>query len=599
MLLYAMLHLTGYDLSLDQIKQFRQWGSQTPGHPEYGCAPGVEVTTGPLGQGFANGVGMAIAERWLACQFNRPGHEVISHHTYALCSDGDMEEGVSSEAASLAGTLRLGKLIYFYDDNKISIEGPVDIAFRENVAFRFEAYGWQVIGPIDGFDMIALEAAIREAQAETGRPSLIVCKTIIGYGSPQQGTGAAHGEPLGAAGVKAAKETLGWPQEPTFYVPDEVLAHMRKAIERGQKAEQEWRARRDAYAQAHPDVAAQLDACWRGELPPGWDEGLEGLFPPGTKPIATRSASGKVINVLAQHLPNLMGGAADLAPSTKTLIAGAGDFAPDNHCGRNMHYGVREHGMGGIANGMARHGGVIPFTGTFLIFSDYMRPPMRLAAMMGVRVIYVFTHDSIGLGQDGPTHQPVEQLMGLRGIPNMTVIRPADAAETVEAWQAALQNRDGPTALVFTRQDLPVLDRTKYAPAAGAQRGAYTLWRADEGAPEVIIIGTGSEVHIALEAGEQLASQGIRARVVSMPSWSLFDRQSEDYRERVLPSDVRARIAVEAGAKLGWEHYVGLEGAVVGLDHFGASAPYKDIYEHFGITADAVMKAAKNLLGRR
>jgi len=598
MLLYALLYVTGYDLSLEQIKEFRQWGSQTPGHPEYGCAPGVEVTTGPLGQGFANGVGMAVAERWLACQYNRPGHELINHHIYALCSDGDMEEGVSSEAASLAGALRLGKLIYFYDDNEISIEGPTDIAFRENVAFRFEAYGWQVIGPIDGFDTLAIEAAIKEAQAETARPSLIICKTIIGYGSPQQATGQVHGEPLGPEGVKAAKERLGWPQAPTFHVPDEVLAHMRKAIERGERAEKEWQARMEAYALAYPDLAAQFQAQWRGDLPAGWDEGLEGLFPAGSKPTATRNASGKVLNVLAQHIPNLMGGSADLAPSTKTLIAGAGDFEPDNYGGRNMHFGVREHAMGGIANGMARHGGVIPYAGTFLIFSDYMRPAMRLAAMMGIRVIYVLTHDSIGLGQDGPTHQPVEQLMGLRAVPNMTVIRPADAAETAEAWRAALQNREGPTALIFTRQDLPVLDRTKYAPAEGLRRGGYVLWQADGGVPEVIIIGTGSEVHIALEAGEKLASQGIPARVVSMPSWSLFDRQPADYRESVLPPAVRARVAVEAGTKLGWEHYVGVEGAVVGLDHFGTSAPHQVIYEQFGITAEAVIEAAKGLLRR-
>jgi transketolase len=598
MLLYALLYLTGYDLSLDQIKQFRQWGSQTPGHPEADCAPGVEVTTGPLGQGFSNGVGMAIAERWLACRYNRPGHDIINHHIYALCSDGDMEEGVSSEAASLAGTLRLGRLIYFYDDNQISIEGPTDITFRENVPFRFEAYGWQVIGPIDGFDMIALQAAIKEAQAEPDRPSLIVCKTIIGYGSPQQATAQAHGEPLGAEGVRVAKENLGWPQEPTFYVPEEALAHMRKAVDRGRRAEDEWRKRWEAYAQAYPELAAELQAAWRGDLPANWDEGLDDLFPPGTEPMATRSASGKVINVLAKHIPNLIGGAADLAPSTKTEIAGAGHFEPDDHCGRNLHFGVREHAMGGTANGIARHGGVIPYTGTFLIFSDYMRPPMRLAALMGVRVIYVFTHDSIGLGEDGPTHQPIEQLMGLRAVPHMTVIRPADATETVEAWKAALQHRDGPTALVLTRQNLPVLDRTRYAPASGAQRGGYVLWQAADGAPEVIIIGTGSEVHTALEAGEKLAAEGIKARVVSMPSWSIFDRQPAEYREQVLPSAVRARVAVEAGAKLGWEHYVGLDGAVVGLERFGASAPYKAIYEHLGITAQAVTDAAKRLLHR-
>jgi len=598
MLLYSLLHLTGYDLSLDQIKQFRQWGSCTPGHPECDCAPGVEVTTGPLGQGFSNGVGMAMAAQWLACRFNRPGHQVIDHFVYAFCSDGDMEEGISSECASLAGTLGLGKLIYFYDDNNISIEGSTDMAFRESVPSRFEAYGWQVIGPLDGFDMIAVEAAIKEAQAEPARPSLIVCRTIIGYGSPEQATGKVHGEPLGEEGVRITKQNLGWPLEPTFYIPDDVLEHMRKALDRGQKAEDEWHERMAAYAQAYPDLAAELKSFLSGELPQGWDKGVDGsLYPPGSKPTATRNASGKVLNVLAQNIPNLFGGSADLAPSTKTLITGGGDFQPTDHCGRNLHFGVREHCMGGTANGMARHGGVVPYTGTFLIFSDYMRPPMRLAAMMGLRVIYVFTHDSIGLGEDGPTHQPIEQLMGLRAVPNLRVIRPADATETVEAWKAAVQRKDGPTALVLTRQDLPVLDRTKYAPADGLQRGAYVLWEAAKGTPEVIIIGTGSEVHIALEAGEKLGAEGVRARVVSMPSWAMFDRQPAEYRESVLPPAVRARVAVEAGAKLGWEHYVGLEGAVVGLDHFGASAPYKTIYEHFGITPQAVIDAAKRVLG--
>ena len=599
MLLYALLHLTGYDVSLEDLKQFRQWESKTPGHPEYGCAPGVEVTTGPLGQGFANGVGMAVAEHWLACRFNQPGHEVVNHCIYALCSDGDLEEGVASEAASFAGTMGLGKLIYFYDDNNISIEGDTAITFRENVAARFEAYGWQVLGPIDGFDMVAIEAAIKAAQADTLRPSLIVCRTIIGYGSPQQGTGKVHGEPLGEDGVRAAKQTLGWPQEPTFYLPDEVLAHMRKAIDRGEATEKEWRARMEAYTQAYPELAAQLEVQRRGDLPPGWDQGLDGLFPPGTAPVATRSASSKVLNALAEHVHALMGGSADLAPSTKTLIDGAGDFGPEDHSGRNLHFGVREHGMGSIANGMARHGGVIPYTATFLIFSDYMRPPMRLAAMMGAHVIYIFTHDSIGLGEDGPTHQPIEQLMSLRVVPNLTVIRPADATETVEAWKAAVQRRDGPTALVFTRQNLPVLDRAKYAPADGVQRGGYVLWQGSKGQPDVILIGTGSEVHIALEAGEKLAADGVNVRVVSLPSWELFDQQPTDYRESVLPAAVRARVSVEAGAKVGWEHYLGLEGIAIGLDHFGASAPYKTIYEHFGITADAAVEAAKGLLNRR
>jgi transketolase len=597
MLIYSLLHLTGYDLPLDDLKQFRQWKSRTPGHSEYGPTPGVEVTTGPLGQGFGHAVGMAIAERWLACRYNRPGHEIIGHHTYVLASDGDMEEGVSSEAASLAGTLRLGKLIVLYDDNEISIEGDTDIAFREDVSARFAAYGWQVLGPLDGNDLAAVEAAIREAQAQTERPSLVVCRTVIGYGSPQQGTAKVHGEPLGADGVKAAKDTLGWPQEPAFLVPEEVAAHMGRAVARGEAAEQEWRRRLTAYRDAYPEPAAQLELQLRGDLPAGWDSDLEGLFPPGTKPIATRSASGKVINALAPRVPALIGGSADLAPSTKTLMDGEGDFSPEDHCGRNLHFGVREHAMGSIAGGLARHGGTIPYTATFLIFSDYMRPPMRLAALMGVRVVYVFTHDSIALGEDGPTHQPVEQLMGLRTVPNLTVIRPADATETAEAWRAALHNTSGPTALALTRQNVAVLDRTRCAPAAGVQRGGYTLWQSADGQPEVILIGTGSEVHIALQAGEDLAAEGIRARVVSLPSWELFDRQPASYRERVLPAAVRARVAVEAGVTLGWERYVGVEGAIIGVDRFGASAPYETIYQHFGITAQAVAAAAKSLLG--
>jgi len=596
MLLYALLHLTGYDLSLNEIKNFRQWGSKTPGHPEYGDIPGVEVTTGPLGQGFADAVGLAIAESWLAARYNRLGHNIINHHTYVFASDGDMEEGVSSEAASLAGTLGLGKLIVFYDDNDVSIEGSTDLAFQENVALRFEAYGWQVIGPIDGFDMLAVKAAIQHAQAEKERPSLIVCSTVIGYGSPEQGTGKVHGEPLGEEGVRITKENLGWYGEFPFYIPEEALAHLRKAVERGKDAESEWRQQMELYAATYPELAAELERQWNGELPKDWEEGLEALFPSGSDPIATRSASSKVINALALKIPNLLGGAADLAPSTKTLIEGAGDFMRGDHTGRNMHYGVREHAMGSISNGLARHGGIIPYTGTFLIFSDYMRPPMRLAAMMGVRVIYVFTHDSIGLGEDGPTHQPIEQLMGLRAVPNMTVIRPADATETAEAWKAALLNQYGPTALILTRQNLPVIDRGKYAPADGLQRGAYILWQSSDDLPEIILLATGSEVHIALAAGEQLAAEAIRVRVVSFPCWELFDKQPADYRESVLPAQVRARVAIEAGAKLGWERYVGLDGAVIGLDRFGASAPYKIIYEKLGITVEKTIEAAKRLL---
>jgi transketolase len=598
MLLYALLFLTGYDLPLQELKSFRQWGSKTPGHPEYGLTPGVEATTGPLGQGFADGVGMAIAERWLADHYNRPGHEIIDHYVYALVSDGDLEEGVSSEAASLAGTLKLGKLIYLYDDNDIQIEGPTDRVFTENVASRFEAYDWQVLGPVDGLDIAALEEAIAAAQTETERPSLIICRTVIGYGSPAQATAQVHGEPLGEENVRQAKDTLGWPQEPAFYVPDQVLAHMRKALERGQEAEEEWQGRLEAYRDTYPGPASELEAQLRGQLPPAWDEGLADLFPPGSKPVATRVASGQVLNHLVKRVHALTGGSADLAPSTKTILVGYGDFGPHEYCGHNMHFGVREHAMGAIASGMALHGGVIPYTATFLVFSDYMRPPMRLAAMMELQVIYVFTHDSIGLGEDGPTHQPIEQLMNLRAVPNLTVIRPADATETAEAWKAALLNQRGPTALVFTRQNVPVLDRTELTPAAGLQQGAYVLWEAVDATPEMILMGTGSEVHIVLEAGRQLASLHLNVRVVSMPSWDLFDRQPDSYRDRVLPPAVKARVAVEAGITLGWEHYIGLEGAVVGMERFGASAPGKVLYEEFGITAAHVVAKARALIGR-
>ncbi|MHB9024221.1 MAG: transketolase [Armatimonadota bacterium] len=595
MLLYALLYLTGFDVTLEDIRQFRQWESKTPGHPEAERTPGVEVTTGPLGQGFGDAVGIAIAEYWLACRFNRPGHDIIDHYTYVLASDGDMMEGVSSEAASLAGMLRLRKLIVFYDDNNISIEGNTALSFRENVGARFEAYGWRVFGPVDGNDLTALDAAIREAREEPDRPSLVICRTIIGYGSPEQGTGKVHGEALGSENVRAAKETLGWPLEPAFLAPDDVLAHMRTAVERGQAAQAEWQERMEAYAKEYPELAGELQRCLAQELPEGWDAGLEELFPPGSKSIATRAASGKVLNKLAERLPMLMGGSADLAPSTKTLIDGEGDFGPEDYCARNMHFGVREHAMGAIANGMVRHGGVIPYTATFLIFSDYMRPPMRLAALMGVRVVHVFTHDSIGLGEDGPTHQPIEQLMGLRAIPNYTLVRPADATETVEAWKIALRTDTGPTGLALTRQNLPVIDHAKYAPAEGVQHGGYTLWQSGED-PEIILIATGSEVHITLQAGEELAKDGIRVRVVSMPCWRLFDAQPPEYRERVLPNAVRKRVAVEAGAMLGWEHYVGLDGAIVGLERFGTSAPGEVALEKLGFTVDHIVEVAKGLL---
>jgi transketolase len=597
-LLYSLLHLTGYDLPLDELKRFRQWRSKTPGHPEYGLTQGVETTTGPLGQGFANGVGMAIAERRLSADYNRPGHQVVDHFTYAIVSDGDMEEGVSSEAASLAGTLKLGKLIYLYDDNKISIEGDTSIAFTEDVGARFSGYGWHVQGPIDGFDTEEIDKAVRQAQDETGRPSLIICRTIIGYGSPNKaGTGGVHGEPLGPEETILAKAQLGWPYQELFAIPDAALEHFRKAGERGSRQQQMWESRLDAYRAAYPGEARQLEADLRGELPPGWDQGLDALFANDEKPISTRDASNRVMNFIADRVHGLMGGSADLAPSTRTLLKGKGDFGPDDHHGRNMHFGVREHAMGSIANGLAIHGGAIPYTATFLIFSDYMRPAMRLAALMEQRVVFIFTHDSIGVGEDGPTHQPIEQLMGLRTVPNLVLVRPADATETAEAWRAALERTNGPTVLVMTRQNLPLLNRNALAAARGALRGGYVLWESSD-RPEVIIIGTGSEVHIALEAGQQLAERRISVRVVSMPSWELFDQQTQEYRDQVLPPGVRARVAVEAGTTVGWERYVGLDGAAIGIDHFGASAPATVLFEQFGFTAAHVLEEALRLLGK-
>ena len=598
-MLYALLYLTGYELPLDEIKQFRQWESKTPGHPEYGLAPGVETTTGPLGQGFANGVGMAIAERWLAQHYNRPGHEIINHYTYAIVSDGDLMEGVASEAASLAGTLHLGKLIYLYDDNDISIEGNTDITFNEDVAERFQAYGWHVIGPIDGMDTAVVESAIRMAQSETSRPTLVICRTVIGYGSPNKaGTGSAHGEPLGEEEVQLTKKNLGWSYEEPFTVPPEVLIHFRRAEERGSRQQKEWEAKLEAYRDAYPQEAHQLEEDLRGDLPQGWDQALDGLFTAEDKPIATRAASGRVMNAIAPKVHSLMGGSADLAPSTKTILKDKGDYGAEEYCGHNMHFGVREHAMGAIASGMALHGGIIPYTATFLIFYDYMRPSVRLAALMGIQVIYIFTHDSVGLGEDGPTHQPIEQLMGLRTVPRLVTLRPADATETVEAWKVALEHRHGPTALVLTRQNLPVLNRTELAPASGVQYGGYILWEA-AAPPDIILIGTGSEVHIALEAGKLLQEKSIAARVVSLPSWELFDAQPVEYRNAVLPPNIRARISIEAGTPLGWERYVGLDGIAIGLSRFGASAPGKVIYEKLGLTAQHMVDEALKLLQRR
>ncbi|HJR50299.1 MAG TPA: transketolase [Gemmatimonadales bacterium] len=597
MLLYSTLYLSGYDLGLEDIEQFRQWESRTPGHPEYGVTPGVEVTTGPLGQGVGNAVGLAVAEAHLAAVFNAAGHRPVDHRTFFIASDGDMMEGASHEAASLAGHLRLGKLIGFYDDNRISIEGETSLAFSEDVGARFEAYGWQVQHVADGNDLDALDAATRAAMADPGRPSLIVVRTHIAYGSPNKvDTAEAHGSPLGDEEVRLTKQALGWPSTEPFYVPEEALAEWRKCVERGASLESEWRRRYDAFRAAHPDRAEELDRRVRGELPRGWDAHLP-AFPPG-KPIATRNASEKVLNAIAPRLPELMGGAADLAPSTKTLIKDAGDFEAGSYAGRNMHFGVREHAMGTVLNGMSLHGGILPYGATFLIFSDYMRPPIRLAALMERQVIYVFTHDSIGLGEDGPTHQPVEMLALLRAVPHLTLLRPADANETTEAWRVAIGHRSGPVALALSRQNLAVFDRSKVNAAAGVARGAYVLSEAAGNRPEVILLASGSEVEIVLAAQEKLAARQVAARVVSVPSLELFAAQPESYRDEVLPPGVRRRLAVEAAHPMPWYRWVGDQGEVIGLTRFGASAPHERIYRELGFTPDAVVARVERLLGK-
>ena len=554
-LLYGLLHLTGYDLPLDELKRLRQWGSKTPGHPEYGHTPGVEVTTGPLGQGFAHGVGMAIAEQWLATHYNHSGFEVVDHYTYALVSDGDLQEGISSEAASLAGTLGLGKLIYLYDDNDISIEGSTDLSFTEDVAARFRSYGWHVVDSIDGMETEAVDAAIRQAQAETTRPSILICRTTIGYGSPNKaGTASVHGSALGADEVQLTKENLGWSYPEPFTEPQEALDHYREALERGEKQQRDWEAIFSAYRDEYPDEARKLELAWQGTLGESWSAQADKLFDSYDSPLSTREASGKVLNAIVDHVQGLVGGSADLAPSNNTRLVDRGDFSNTDRSGQNMHFGVREHAMGSIANGMALHGGIIPYAATFLIFSDYMRPSIRLAAIMGLRVVFVFTHDSVGVGEDGPTHQPIEQLAGLRAVPNLVVVRPADATETVEAWKAAIERTEGPTALAFSRQSLPILDRSVLTPASGVRKGGYVLWESSA-SPEVILIATGSEVHIAMEAARQITEQGISTRVVSLPSWELFDEQSEEYRQAVLGNDSALRVSIEAGVTLGWEHY--------------------------------------------
>ncbi len=606
MLLYSLLHLTGYDLSLDQIKQFRRWGSLTPGHPERGLTPGVEVTTGPLGQGFGNGVGMAMAEAYLAARYNRPGHKIIDHTTYVLASDGDLMEGVTAESASLAGHLRLGKLIVLYDDNHVTLSAATDLTFTEDVKKRFAAYGWHTQSVADGNDLEAVDRALRNAQKNRLRPSIILMHTHLGYGSPnKQDAFEAHGSPLGVEEVKLTKQNLGWPLEPTFYIPDAVLAHFREAVERGKRNETKWERRFSAYEQYFPDLAQELHRVMRAELPDGWDGDIP-AFAPDAKGMATRVASGKVMNTIAPKLPTFIGGSADLDPSTHTALTGQGDFeSPQEpvedaqgsvgggwkYSGGNLHFGIREHGMGAILNGMAAHGGSIPFGATFLIFSDYMRPSIRLAALMGLHVIYVFTHDSIALGEDGPTHEPVEQLLGLRSIPNMLVIRPADANETAEAWRIAMEHIAGPVALVLSRQNLPILDPQKYPQLPlGVRSGGYVLAHATGDAPpDIALIATGSEVQLALAAREKLETQGVRARVVSLPCWNLFDAQPNKYKDAVLPPDV-PMLAIEAGVSLGWRPYVGPGIAMIGVDRFGASAPGEIVMREYGFCVENVIQ---------
>jgi transketolase len=599
MLLYSLLHLTGYDLPLDELKNFRQWGSKTPGHPEYGLAPGVEITTGPLGQGFANGVGMAMGAAHLGAKFNKEDLRVIDHYVYAIVSDGDLMEGVAAEAASLAGHLRLGKLIYLYDDNNVTIEGFTSLAFSEDVPKRFEAYGWHTLTVLDGNNLDDIEAAIREAQTVTDRPSLISVKTVIGFGMPTQGTRKAHSDAPGEDAVRETKRHLGWPEDKQFYIPEEALAHFREAVDRGQQWENEWRERVKKYDEKHPDDGKVLQQTLSGELPAGWEDHLPKFE--DAKAVATRVASGEVINALAPVMPMLIGGSADLGVSNNTDIKSSHSFAAGAYDGRILHFGVREHAMGSALTGISLNGGLIPFGGTFLTFSDYMRPAIRLAALSEVQVIYVFTHDSIGLGEDGPTHQPVEHLAALRAIPHLFVIRPADSPEVSEAWRIAILRRNAPTALALTRQKVPVIDRKRFAAAEGLRRGAYILAEAEtkEGTatmPQLILIATGSEVSLALEAREKLQADGVATRVVSMPCWELFNEESNEYRDEVLPPSITKRLAIEAGVREGWDRYVGDKGDVVCLNRFGASAPGEVALRELGFNVDNVLKHARALL---
>jgi len=590
-LIYSLLHLFGYDLPMEELKRFRQWGSKTPGHPEYGHTVGVETTTGPLGQGFANGVGMALAEAYLAEKFNRPGHEIVDHYTYVLTGDGCLMEGVAAEAASLAGTLELGKLIVLYDSNSITIEGDTSIAFRENVLKRFEAYGWHVQKVEDGNDLDAIDQAIQKAKEEVRKPSIIEIRTQIGYGCPaKQGKASAHGEPLGEENLKAAKECLGWTYEEEFYVPPEVREHLETIKNKGIEAEKEWQKKWEAYKEAYPDLAKEWELWHSDELP--IDLLNDESFWKFEGKMATRASSGEVINRLAKVIPNLIGGSADLAPSNKTEMKGRGHFSAEDRSGSNLHFGIREHAMAAMANGMVLHGGLRVFVATFFVFSDYMKPSMRMSALMKLPVVYVLTHDSIGVGEDGATHQPIEQLAALRSIPNFTVFRPADSKETAAGWYAALTRKGGPTALVLTRQNLPLYDET----GKDALKGAYILVDSEKDTPDIILMASGSEVELIYEARKVLKEKGIDARVVSMPSWEIFEEQPEEYKEKVLPSNVRARLAVEAGCSFGWHKYVGFDGDIISIDHFGASAPGEILFKEFGFTVENVVERAMNLL---
>ncbi|MGH9400822.1 MAG: transketolase [Terriglobia bacterium] len=596
MLLYSLLHLTGYDLPLDELKQFRQWGSKTPGHPEYGLTPGVETTTGPLGQGAGNAVGMAIAGKYLAAYFNRPDHALVDYKIYALVSDGDLMEGVASEVSSLAGHLGLDNLIFIYDDNNISIDGSTNLAFTEDRAKRFEAYGWFVQHVEDGNDLEAVDQALRKAQAERGRPSFIDVRTHIGFGSPNKhDTAAIHGEPLGEEEVKATKENLGWPLDPPFFIPPAALAHYRQALERGAKLEESWNLRLVGYQKTYPQLAADWDRYVHGEIPGGWQSKIPS-FKASDGPVPTRSAAGKVVNAIASSLPMLLAGSADLTGSNNTQIKSVGDFEKGNYGGRNLHFGVREHGMGSILNGMSVSG-LIPYGGTYLSFSDYMRPTLRLAALMDTHTIFWYTHDSIFLGEDGPTHQPIEHFPSLRAIPNLCFIRPGDANEAAVAVRVAIEHRGGPVALALSRQVVPVLDRERYASAEGLTRGGYVLADSSGKAPGILLIATGSEVPPAVEAYEQLKSEGYAARVVSLPSWDLFEKQPQSYKDEVLPAQFTLRLAIEAASPFGWERYVGPMGAVVGMTRFGASAPFKVLAEKFGFTKDHIVQKAHEMLG--